>query len=211
MPILPVGERAKHASPNTTQTLESPSLKPQPLSLFAAHLLLPLLWNDDEMKWWLMKQMLGLVFLWNFFILYGVLKLNCYMSKKCRKSFLGASRPWAREACGPRPCGWKFGSRPSSAQKTKCTSPVTTPRALPFFPGNIPDGWILERIMYSWIGKLQFQMVVVMGFGCVLCCICCSNLMIYCQLSVALNLMFTAVCSLWETGGTQKKNQHCVP
>ena len=98
-----------------------------------------------------------------------------------------------------------FTLKPSSAQKTKCTSPVTTSRALPFFPGNIPDGWILERIIYPWIVKLLFQMVVVMGCGCVLCCICCSNLMIYCQLSVALNLMFTAACSLWETGGTPKK------
>ena len=114
--------------------LESPSLKPQPLSLFAAHLLLPLLWNDDEMKWWLMKQMLGLVFLWNFFILYGVLKLNCYMSKKCRKSFLGASRPWAREACGPRPCGGKFGSRVHSSlhRRKKQSAPALSLPLAPF-------------------------------------------------------------------------------
>ena len=39
-------------------------------------------WNDNEMK-----QILGLWFLWNFYVIGGYFKLNCYVGKKVQKKF----------------------------------------------------------------------------------------------------------------------------
>ena len=51
-------------------------------------------------KWMKWKQILGLVFFWNFICYRGCLNLNCYMGKKVQKIFLMGLKIW-----------WIWGSR----------------------------------------------------------------------------------------------------